>query len=243
MKYINKQIQNEPSALRTFRNTTPNANYAGYSDKNTDTGEVHLLKKALLEEQGYLCAYCMRRINLELNRKNKPKVEVEHLKPRELYPNLDLNYMNMAGVCNGLSITYPENEEMHHCDKTKGREGKMSGQVELRKLNPFDQNCERLITYRANGQILALNDDEQVIYDLEKVLNLNNRALKDARKAVVDNARKKLMKEKPIKQWNKVFLRKHLEFWKTKNDQGEYNRFCMIAVWFIEKLLSKSKSN
>lgn len=244
MKHIDKKIQNEPQALRSFRNSTPNATYKGYIDKDTSTYKVHPLKEALLKEQGYLCAYCMGKISLTLNERNKPKVEVEHFKSQELYPNLDLSYMNMLGVCNGSSIAYPEKEEIHHCDKTKGNEGKMSGKVELKKLNPCDKNCENLVTYKADGEILpANNNDVDTKHDLEIALNLNNQALKDARKAVLDTARKKLIREKPIQQWNKPFLRKHLELWQMKNERGEYKSYCMVAVWFIEKLLSKTKYN
>jgi uncharacterized protein (TIGR02646 family) len=242
MKYIDKQIKNEPQALRNFRNNTPNANYKGYTDKDIVNNETHPLKKALLKEQGYLCAYCMGKINLTLNENHKPQIEVEHFKPQETYSKLDLSYVNMLGVCNGLSITYPEKEEMHHCDKTKGDYGKMNGKVELRRLNPCDKTCERLITYKADGEILAVNNDIDVTHDLENVLNLNNRALKNARKAVVDNTKKRLIKERSIGQWNKAFLQKHLEFWKSMNS-GEYKRYCMIAVWFIETLLSKPKYN
>ncbi|MDZ7933942.1 MAG: retron system putative HNH endonuclease [Emticicia sp.] len=243
MKYIDKQIKNEPQALRNFRNNTPNANYKGYTDKDIETSETHPLKNALLKEQGYLCAYCMGKISLTLNENNKPKIEVEHFKPQETHSKLDLSYMNMLGVCNGLSITHPEKEEMHHCDKTKGEYGKMNGKVELKKLNPCDKTCETLITYKADGEILAVNEDIDVKYDLENVLNLNNQALKDARKAIVDNARKNLMKEKPTQQWNKVFLQKHLDFWLSINERGEYKSYCMIAVWFIKTLLSKSQYN
>jgi|AntRauTorckE5430_2_1112549.scaffolds.fasta_scaffold01758_2 uncharacterized protein (TIGR02646 family) len=245
MKYIDKQIRNEPRTLRNFRNNTPNPNYKGYTDKDIEVEKQKPpLKKALLEEQGYLCAYCMGRISLDLNENYKPKIEVEHFKPQELYAGLDLKYTNMLGVCNGLSVTHPEKEEIHHCDKTKGIEGKMSGQVELRKLNPLDKSCEILITYKADGEILARNhDDTGVQHDLNKILNLNNNALKKARKAVVDNARDKLIREKSVGQWNRVFLQKHLEFWESKDSVGAYKRYCMIAVRFIETLLSKPQYN
>jgi uncharacterized protein (TIGR02646 family) len=242
MKYIEKRPRNEPQALRNFRNNTPNASYGGYIDKDIETNEVHPLKKALLMEQGYLCAYCMGRISLDLNTNHKPKVEVEHFKSQELFSNLNLSYKNMIGVCNGLSVTYPEKTDVHHCDKTGGIEGKIRGQVELKKLNPCDKNCERLITYKADGKILAVNNNIDVTDDLEKVLNLNNKALKNARKVVVDNAKEKLINEKSVGQWNKAFLQRHLDFWKSMNT-GEYKRYCMIAVWFIETLLSKPKYN
>lgn len=41
------------------------------------------LKSALLEEQGYLCAYCMRRISYE-------NMKVEHIKSRSVYTDLKI---------------------------------------------------------------------------------------------------------------------------------------------------------
>ena len=70
MKYIQKG--KEPSTLKKYRETTPNAVYdKGY----VDSGQV--LKKTLLKEQGYICAYCMKRISLKRTN-NKPSIEVEH---------------------------------------------------------------------------------------------------------------------------------------------------------------------
>jgi uncharacterized protein (TIGR02646 family) len=238
MKYIQKQIANEPDALRRYRTTTEKATYDGYVDKDVLTNEEKPLKNALLKEQGYLCAYCMGRISLDLNKQYKPKVEVEHFQSQELFPALDLSYNNFLGVCNGASVTYPENEKVHHCDKTKGEYGKMNGQVQLRKLDPRNSTCEQLLGYTNNGEILSLNDDTDVTWDINEVLNLNNKALKDARRGIIDNAREKMIREKPAQQWNKAFLMKHLEEWQTMAN-GQFRIYCMAAVWFINSLLSK----
>lgn len=242
MKQINKRIENEPNALRIYRETTENANYNGYVDKDIQTREDKPLKNALLREQGHLCAYCMGRISLALNEQNKPKIEVEHFQSQDLFPKLDLLYSNLLGVCNGASVTYPENEKVHHCDKTKGEYGKMNGQVRLRKLDPRNITCEQLLCYTPNGEILSINNDNDVTWDINEVLNLNNKALKNARKGVIDNVLKQMIKEKPDKQWNKVFLMKHLEEWQTMAN-GKFRIYCMAAVWFINSLLSKPQYN
>src|SRR5690606_4757453 len=129
MKYIPKDIKNEPTELRNYRISTPNATYKGYIDTiKDDNKERYPLREALLKEQGYICAYCMGYISiLERNENGKPKIEVEHFKPQSKYPNLDLRYENLLGVCNGLSFTYPDNDAVHHCDKTNGVNGKIQG--------------------------------------------------------------------------------------------------------------------
>lgn len=63
MIYIRKGT--EPRSLTEYRNQ-PGATYEGYREKDA-------LRDALLEEQGYICAYCMRRIS-------KEKMKIEHWK-------------------------------------------------------------------------------------------------------------------------------------------------------------------
>ena len=242
MKHIRKNSQNEPNALRRFRIETPHPTYKGYGDNDTVIGEKQPLKKALLKEQGYLCAYCMGRISLDLNKDNKPQTEVEHFESQELRPDLSVVYRNMLGVCNGASITYPEQERLHHCDKTKGREGKMNGQVQLKKLDPRSANCEKRVKYDLMGKIIAVNNDALVEHDLNKVLNLNNKALQNARKIVLDNAKNKMIKEKPTQHWDKAFLQKHLEEWRTM-ENAHFRRYCMIVVWFLKELMNKPHYN
>ncbi len=237
MKYIQKSIQNEPASLRKYRNSTPHP--VVYDGGNFDK---QALRKALLKEQGGICAYCMGHISLELNEQFKPKIEIEHYLSRELRPDLQLRYNNMIGVCNGLSVSHPENEKLHHCDKTQGSEGKMNGQVMLKKLNPCSAECERLVKYTSGGEILPSIEDSEIEFDLNKVLNLNNKVLKNARMAILDNAKQKMIAERPIQQWNRAFLQRHLEEWQNRHE-GQFRRYCMIAVWFLKELMNKPKYN
>ena len=236
MKYFKKDIKNEPKSLRVYRNTTPNPVYDG------GNFDQKALKTALLKEQGYICAYCMGSISLDLNDVFKPKTEVEHYLSRQENKDLELKYLNMLVVCNGFSISHPEQEEIHHCDKTKGLEGKMNGFVQLRKLDPRTPECEKLIRYTKFGEILATNGDDDVKHDLEKVLNLNNKILITARRNVVEITKNALIQEKPIQQWNKAFLQKHLDKWQSL-EKGKFRRYCMIAVWFLKNLIDNPKYN
>jgi hypothetical protein len=51
MKWIEKNLKNEPKSLRLHRQKSV-SNYDNYAEKDD-------LRRALLEEQGYLCCYCM----------------------------------------------------------------------------------------------------------------------------------------------------------------------------------------
>lgn len=163
MKYIEKEAGNEPSTLKEYRETTPNATYKGFGD----TGQ--LLKKALLVEQGHICAYCMQRITLKLNEQYKPKIEVEHFQSQKKYPDKDLDYNNMLGVCNG---NLGGNE---HCDKSKKEKS-------LTHLNPLKPEIEHCIVYSTSGRIEANGSNKHIEDELNEILNLNNQNLIDNRK-------------------------------------------------------------
>jgi len=237
MKYINKQTKNEPESLLKYRNTEPNSGFDGY-DK-TD------LRKALIEEQGHICAYCMGEISLDINENSKPKTEIEHIKPRQKYKDIDksleLNYFNMVAVCNGLSTSYPEKLECHHCDKTNVGEGKMNGMVDLKKLNPLRKDSsEDLVEYNLNGEILSKNKNSDVEHDLNVVLNLNNDALKQKRKTRIEVLKEKLKKDKPLQDWNRDFFDKYIQEYSETND-GKFIPYCMTLIWFLESLKSKGR--
>lgn len=78
-------------------------------EKNTpgitfETAHKDALRLALLEEQGGLCGYCMRRVTFEVG--TLTDTRIEHLKPRtqslaEGKPEETLAYDNMILCCNG----------------------------------------------------------------------------------------------------------------------------------------------
>lgn len=242
MKHIKKDLKNEPPALRLFRTTTPNASYERYTDKDINSGEDSPLKKALLEEQYSLCAYCMGRISLDRNKNGKPKIEVEHYLSQELAPGLDLSFGNMLGVCNGHTDDYPYTETFHHCDKTKGENGKMNGKVQLKKLNPLHSECENLVTYNLKGEIVPIvANDEDTEHDLNTVLNLNNKALLQRRKSCIEIVKEKMKKDRPNRQWDKRFIQKHLDNYLQIDTNGKLPPYCMVVVWFLRTLLSKDR--
>lgn len=237
MKFIKKDIKREPASLRNYRNTTPNATYEGYPQKDD-------LRKILVEEQGSICAYCMGRISaVDLNEQYKPTAEIEHFHPRESYPAEQLDYNNMLAVCNGLSISHPDQERFHHCDKAPGLNGKINGKVVLRKLDPRKRDCESLIRYTALGEILpAIDKDDDVRHDLEEVLNLNNKVLVERRKNALDIAKKKLEEEKPTSTWDRKLLERHREEWMSRNS-NEYRRYCVFVAYILGELAKKPKYN
>ncbi len=231
MKYIKKDIKNEPSTLKNYREQTPEAIYYGF----TDTGQ--LLKKALLEEQKYICAYCNRRISFKPNSdNNKPMIEVEHVIPQNPQDykiqeqvnkkHLDLDYLNMVGVCNGTFGIF------EHCDKSK------KDQL-LKKVNPLNNNCESLIKYNSNGDILPIIEDNGIELDL-KLLNLNDDNLINCRRDAIYEELKNFIKLYPKKDWTKKLFQKRIDELK-QGKKGKYEPFIQIRIWYWQNKMKLSR--
>lgn len=220
MKHISKQP--EPASLREKRNT-PGSSYEGPQAE---------WQEQLLQEQGHLCAYCMKRISLD-RKDGKPQMEIEHILPREHSPENSLVWTNMVAVCNGKS------GKEAHCDKTPPPNGKMDGKVTLEMLNPLRKDMsEALVAYGTGGEIKSINGNVTVNNELNKKLNLNAQVLKEARKEVINIAHKQLEKNYPDKKWNQRIFEKEIAEWSAKTND-KYKAYCQAAIWYLEWLRQK----
>lgn len=226
MKYIDKE--QEPPELKEYRENTPEASYNGFQGRTQ-------VREALLREQGCICAYCMRRISLKWDKQlKKPRTEIEHYQSQELRSDKQLDYQNMLGVCNGVSGVHK------HCDKTTG--GKGDGKVILKKLNPLDQECERLLTYNANGEVQSIFDEEEVREEIERILNLNNQNLKEYRKTALDKFWEDFKKRNASKSaWTKELFEKEIKELQKKDKKGKYKPYCQFLIWYLEIQKKKNK--
>ena len=148
MIYIKKG--KEPKSLVEHR-CTPGADFDGL-DKTE-------LREYLLKEQGYLCAYCMKRIE------NDSHTTIEHWYPLSKDKEGALDYYNMLGVCQGGSdIRLLQGEKkMLCCDANKGDK-------EI-KLNPFNKEHMSQIKYTKGGMIYTGNTEFDT--EMNEVLKLN----------------------------------------------------------------------
>lgn len=175
------------------------------------------LRDALLEEQGYICAYCMRRIPVkDINVDTASKIE--HIKSQEERDDLKLIYANMAICCPGNLNNEP------HCDKLKGGNSV--------SFNLHTQALKQSIGYNSkDGNIKSSNagwNDE-----MNRLLNLNHPLLKMNRRDKLAGVVAALNSI----NWNPAFIkRKHRE-WSRRDGEGKMNEFCGIVIWYLEKKL------
>lgn len=214
MKYIKKGT--EPTSLKYHR-SQPFADYDNYKEKDD-------LRNAILEEQGYLCCYCMQRIRIKEGELLEHKMKIEHWKPQSLYDHLQLDYKNLFGACLGNK---GQPKHLEHCDTKKGDE--------LITINPTDPVCEAWVKYSSSGEISS--DEMRINNDLNITLNLNVETLVKNRKRVLDEALKNFYQNHPQSTWTKAILEREIRKWSPT--KGPYKEYCQIVVFHLKKKLAK----
>jgi len=198
------------------------------------------LKKSLLQEQGYLCAYCMSRIteesmSVEHWRPQKPKPENGTLSPEEQEENrkLSIDYKNMLAVCSGNEGKNPHEQ---HCDTRKGNK--------TLKYNPSDRShhAKLQISYLFSSGKIESGDPEfclQLGNDTgdEGILNLNYNLLRNNRLEVIKSINKALSRLKGSA--SKAVLLKMLNDWSMPDSSGKFKPYAGVAIYFLEKRIRK----
>lgn len=236
MKHITKN--KEPLFLQKYK-TGEDTSYDGYNDKIPNSDPIQRpVRDSLLDEQGYLCAYCMRRISLKRDLKlNKPKIEIEHYRSQKRFPDLDLDYKNMLGVCNGNG---GKAQHLLTCDKAKSQYDVKGKKGRDLFIDPLEKSRESQIEYDQEGTIFS--EEQRIDDDLNEVLNLNQSTLKEERKNLfqlekktIRKYKKKVMGDRPKV---KIFLQKRKEDWESKTD-NKFRPLCRVPLYVIEKELQK----
>lgn len=249
MKHIKKAAGNEPPALARYRTGLEGLglrpDFTGYVDNDPETGEKKPLKMAIGNEQGWICCYCMRRIwpdkmtvehYITQNRHDdSPHTEAVHISNR-------LVYMNLLGSCNSSE---------RNCSELRGNKP-------FRVLDPRDSACEPMVNYEIQGKTIAIVPADSpvgtdVLHDLDSVAFLNAETrqqlrLSKARFEVYEKVVKELIDKRPNGDWTTKSLESKIEQWLSpqiidKNGTKGYREFCMVAVWYLRKKLSRPKYN
>lgn len=202
------------------------------------------LLESLLEEQGYICAYCMQKIN-------ETNSTIEHIIGQNFFDenanNLgeqnQLNYDNLVAVCEGKSC-----KDNLHCDKSRANYQKYRPLY----VNPLENRIIQNIKFSEKGFVYykdfleieeieklkehtSLNEDSNIKYDLQKVLNLNCENLKLKRVYLI-NALKRLTKD-----WsNQEKIKKELDKY-SKKSNNKYEELSQVAIYFLSKKLKAKK--
>ena len=221
MRYIEKHA--EPRSLTAYKKQ-PHAYYDGCNKED--------IREQLLKDQGYLCAYCMRRIPEKGSAGGIPGMKIEHWLPESQCTEAQkLDFRNMLGVCLG-NAGHPQPRttcDAHRKDKPL-------------TINPLDKTCIRKIKYhRGTGTIFS--DDPRIDEDLNDILNLNydgpDFSLRENRRNALNVCLEKLktMSKEKTGDWPQGNLRKMLKIYEGKDREGKYREYSGIVIWYLRKRL------
>lgn len=132
MKYIEKLP--EPVNFTAWKNGDSPDWVPSWSALDSDPAVKQELKDSLIAEQGAICSYCGIRIN-------RPTSHIEHVKPRETFPEEDVNYQNLVASCS--------TEGKHrHCGNRKD-----NWYDPALFVSPLSPECEQKFQFSSDGKI------------------------------------------------------------------------------------------
>lgn len=193
---------------------------ARFDDMPSDVKNI--LRHALLEEQGYVCAYCMRRIGVD---EKSNKVKIEHYCARSSSNELDYN--NLLAVCKGNE---GEPKRKQSCDTHKGNQ--------VLHIDPQKQRDIATIRYKRKGVIES--SDTEFKKDLYDVLNLNAQEgyLISNRREALEKFRNSISKKLGERSATHEDWRRFAKV--IKDDNGRYIPYAGIVLWYINGKLGKT---
>ncbi|MCI9135134.1 MAG: hypothetical protein HFI31_13270 [Lachnospiraceae bacterium] len=165
------------------------------------------IRSALLQEQHFLCFYCMKRIA-----NDGQHTTIEHIIPLSKDKEKALDYKNMAAVCRGgADVRSPEEEDRKRrvlcCDGSKGDEEELT-------ISPYSERMMEKICYYRDGRIyfdsFEWNEEsaEAIWRDLNETLCLNGKVKRQDGTVVEDTATQLVKGRKDAyKQANAIIMR------------------------------------
>jgi len=204
------QKRGEPATWKAYR-LTPGVIYA----------PSHDLRNALLAEQGYICAFCMRSIPVtRLDPGEAEQSKIAHLKSRANHRDHQLDYDNMVVCCPGNI------NGSAHCDKSQGPRNVT--------LPLFNNQLQQSIKYSTHdGEIKSSNVNWDT--EINDVLHLNNVLLKYNRIQTLIGIRNVLETLK----WRRAKIREKLSQWTSHDAHGRLKPYCGIVIWYLQKKLNQ----
>lgn len=133
------------------------------------------LKSCLLRDQGNLCCYCCRLLLTDNS-------HIEHVQPRETFPNDALTYTNLLACCMGEAEDPPP--QQRHCGHEKG-----NWYDPALFVSPLSPDCEQYFSYTAYGEIRASHAAPNPVAAKETVdrLKLDCMKLRRLRRSALDS--------------------------------------------------------
>ncbi len=217
----------EPKSLTAYRSTISHKNledsniYEDFKEKTKEQcreNRADNLRKQLLQEQGYICCYCMSRIDCDNSK-------IEHFRPQTKNRDVQIDYQNLFIACSGGEGSKAKGQ---FCDTKKGE----------KDLNSIDllSSIEDSVNYTKSAKNISItSNDKSIDKEINDILNLNVMVLSRNRKEVYD----RVMKNLKSRGYTMASIQKALNYYKTQH-HGKFEPYCEMIVYFLTKKL-KSK--
>ena len=217
----------EPKSLTAYRSTIAHNSleddniYEDFKEKTKEQCRERVsdnLRKQLLEEQGYVCCYCMSRIDCDNSK-------IEHFRPQTKYREFQIEYQNLFIACSGGEGSKTKDQ---FCDTKKGE--KELDYIDL--LSSIEQN----INYFKNVKSISIaSTNSDIDREINNVLNLNVVVLAKNRRQLYD----RVMKNLKSKGYTIPNIQKVINYYREKHN-GKFEPYSEVIVYFLTKKL-KSK--
>lgn len=193
---------------------------AGTADEHYNSlrdPEKSLLRDSLLKEQGFLCAYTMRRIT-------KSSSHIEHIKPeskcrKDEKKGSDLDYQNMVACFPRDGMKNPYRYGAPAKDNWWENDGKEF-------ISPLHETCEKRFRFDIKGNIMP-SDNHPSAQKTIDVLKLNHPSLIEDRKNAIIEFIYGHQKKSPLSP--KQIKKAKAEIYALSN-RGELKSFC-VAIY------------
>ena len=166
MLKINKVA--EPDFLKAYKKRYNPKNWDDYNEEQIKFEiKSYIAENEQSINDATLCVYCEREIDIANN-----KGHIEHIKPKEKFPQLFQEYENLSISCDSHGT----------CGHAKGNK------YDSKFINPVEDNPKDFLTYDdLTGEIIAkdVSVKDRVDYTVNEVLKLNEYNLCKARKLVI----------------------------------------------------------
>lgn len=168
MRQIRKSA--EPAELRQWKaenvNSPQNLNYG-----NLPGAVNKSVREGLLKEQGYLCAYTLRRLS------SVEDCHIEHILPQNAAPERDIDYNNMAAC-------FPKDGGDVSAGYGAPVKGGTSVTLNVDFVSPHQTGCTDRFVFTKNGEVQAQPSDSAASHTI-KLLKLDDKKLREMRQMAI----------------------------------------------------------
>lgn len=183
---------------------------------NFQNPEKAAVLKALLTEQGYVCAYCGRSVAAGGS-------HIEHFWPRSHFPARALDFSNFHASCGpatkpGMSKT---------CGDAKGAWYDRSNL----DLFPSHPTCEGRFGYGASGNVAAFDPADALAATVIETLNLNDDALVLERKAILTALEEDILSG----EIDGATKAREIALWRALGGDGRAKSLGHVAAIYLER--------